>query len=240
MEEGGVRVEKEEPSEKKEEEELLLQIMKQSEYDVIEQLRKMPTQISLLSLILSSEVHRHALQKVLDWALVNPNITPGQFEKIVGQIQVSNFITFSEDEVDPASLKHAKALHVTVKCKGCIVAKVLIDNGSALNVLPNSTLAKLPIDPSAIRQSAMVVRAFDGTKRKVLGDINLPLQIGACTFNFTFQVMDIELAYTMLLGRPWIHSANAVPSTLHQRIKYIMSEKIIIVRAEEAMLVTKP
>ncbi len=75
---------------------------------------------------------------------------------------------------------------MTVKCKGCIVAKVLIDNGSALNVLPNATLARLPVDRSNIRQSAIVVRAFDGTRREVLGDIDLPLQIGACTFNVTF------------------------------------------------------
>ncbi len=52
--------------------------------------------------------------------------------------------------------------------------------------------------------------------------------------------MDIEPAYTMLLGRPWIHSANAVPSTLHQKIKYIMDGRIITVKGEEAMLVTKP
>ncbi|KAJ9168964.1 hypothetical protein P3X46_020437 [Hevea brasiliensis] len=229
-----------EPAEHKEEEELLLQIMKQSEYDVVEQLRKTPARISLLSLILSSEVHRQALQRILDQAFVNPDITPGQFEKIVGQIQASSFVTFSEDEIDPAGLRHTKALHVTVKCKGCIVAKVLIDNGSALNVLPSATSARLPVDQSDIRQSAMVVRAFDGTRREVMGDIDLPLQIGACTFNVTFQVMNIEPAYTMLLGRPWIHSANAVPSTLHQKIKYIMDGKIITVRGEEAILVTKP
>jgi len=93
----------------------------------------------------------------------------------VGQIQASSFVTFSEEEIDTAGLTHTKALHVTVKYKGCIVAKVLIDNGSALNVLPSATLARLPVDQSDIRQSAMVVRAFDGTRREVLGDIDLPL-----------------------------------------------------------------
>ncbi|KAJ9134943.1 hypothetical protein P3X46_032179, partial [Hevea brasiliensis] len=135
------KTEEVEPAGHKEEEELLLQIMKQSEYDVVEQLRKTHARISLLSLILSSEVHRQALQRILDQAFVNLDITPGQFEKIVGQIQASSFVTFSEDEIDPAGLRHTKALHVTVKCKGCIVAKVLIDNGSALNVLPSVTLA---------------------------------------------------------------------------------------------------
>ncbi|XP_058002272.1 uncharacterized protein LOC131179444 [Hevea brasiliensis] len=40
---------------------------------------------------------------------------------------------------------------IILKCKGCIIAKVLIDNGSALNDLPNATLAKLSVDPSAVR-----------------------------------------------------------------------------------------
>ncbi len=50
--------------------------MKQSEYNVIEQLKKTPARISLLSLILSLDVHRQALQKILDQAFVTPNITP--------------------------------------------------------------------------------------------------------------------------------------------------------------------
>ncbi len=73
-----------------------------------------------------------------------------------------------------------------------MVAKVLIDNGSALNVLPSATLARLPIGPSLMHLSNMIVRSFDGTKRDVLGDIELPIQIGACTFDVTFQVMNFE------------------------------------------------
>ncbi len=55
------KVEKGKPAGSSGEEELLLQIMKQSHYDVVEQLRKTPAQISLLSLILSLEVYRQAL-----------------------------------------------------------------------------------------------------------------------------------------------------------------------------------
>ncbi|XP_058008208.1 uncharacterized protein LOC131182875 [Hevea brasiliensis] len=173
-------------------------------------------------------------------AYIVPDISPEKFEKIVGQIQASNFVTLSDDEIDPAGLKYTKALHITVKCKECRVAKVLVDNGSALNVLPSAILAKLPVEPSLMHSSNMVVRAFDGTKRELLGDIELPLQVRACTFNVIFQVMDIEPTYTMLLGRPWIHSANAVAYSLHQKIKYVANEKLVTVKGEEAMLVTKP
>ncbi|KAG6467798.1 hypothetical protein ZIOFF_074311 (mitochondrion) [Zingiber officinale] len=41
------------------------------------------------------------------------------------------------------------------------------------------------------------------------------------------RVLDIEPAY--LIGRPWIHMAGAVPSTLHQRLKYHMDNRLVTV-----------
>lgn len=106
----------------------------------------------------------------------------------------------------PDGTGHTKALHISVKCKDHVVARVLIDNGSSLNVMPRSTLAKLPVDTSHMRPSTMIVRAFDGTRREVIGDIEIPIQIGPYTFDILFQVMDIAPAYSFLLGQPWIHS----------------------------------
>ena len=48
--------------------------------------------------------------------------------------------------------------------------------------------------------------------------------------------MDINLSYNCLLGRPWIHMASAVPSTLHQKVKFVMEESLITVATEEDMV----
>ena len=61
---------------------------------------------------------------------------------------------------------HTKALHISVKCKDFMIARCLVDNGSSLNVMPKSTLNKLPIDDSYLKPSFTVVRAFDGTNAK--------------------------------------------------------------------------
>ncbi|PKI45942.1 hypothetical protein CRG98_033666 [Punica granatum] len=42
-----------------------------------------------------------------------------------------------------------------------------------------------------------------------------------------------------LLRRPWIHSAGAVPSSLHQRLKFIVEEKLITVKGEEDYAIYK-
>ena len=72
-----------------------------------------------------------------------------------------------------------------------------------------------------MKHTHTVVRAFDGTRREVIGEIEIEMQIGPCTFKVEFQVMDISPSYNCLLERPWIHIAGAVPSTLHQKIKYM-------------------
>ena len=66
-----------------------------------------------------------------------------------------------------------------------------------------------------MRHTKIMVRAFDGTRREVIGEIEIETQIGPCTFTVEFQVMDISSSYNCLLGRLWIHIVGAIPSTLH-------------------------
>ena len=44
----------------------------------------------------------------------------------------------------------------------------------------------------------------------------------------------------MLAGRPWIHTAGVVPLTLHQKLKFIINDKLIIVSGKEDLLVCGP
>ena len=86
------------------------------------------------------------------------------------------------------------------------------------------------------RSTHTVVRAFDGTRREVTGEIEIEMQIGPCTFKVKFQVMDISPSYNCLLGKPWIHIARVVPSTLHQKIKFVTEGQLVSIAAEEDMI----
>ena len=48
--------------------------------------------------------------------------------------------------------------------------------------------------------------------------------------------MDISPSYNCLLGRPWIHIAGAVPSTLHQKIKFVTKKQLVCIATEEDMI----
>lgn len=66
----------------------------------------------------------------------------------------------------------------------------------------------------------------------------MPIKVGPQVFNTTFYVMDIQPAYCCLLGRPWIHGAGAMTSTLHQKLKYPVDGKIVTMYGEDEYLVS--
>ncbi|XP_052490803.1 uncharacterized protein LOC105793312 [Gossypium raimondii] len=213
-----------------------LKFIKHSEYSVVDQLHKQPARISVLALLLNSEGHRNALLKVLNETYVADDISVNKLDRLVGNISADNFISFSDDEIPLGGMGSTRALHITARCKGCILQGILIDNGSALNVLPLSTLNRLPVDSSHIKSCQNVVRAFDGTERKVMGRIDIPLLIGPTVYEVDFLVMDIKPSYSCLLGRPWIHSAGAVPSSLHQKLKLVSEGRVVTIDAKEDII----
>ena len=50
--------------------------------------------------------------------------------------------------------------------------------------------------------------------------IRLDMIIGELKSNTLFHVIDAKTSYNILLGRPWIHENDVVPSTLHQCFKF--------------------
>lgn len=88
-----------------------------------------------------------------------------------------------------------------------------------------------------IKPSRLIVRAFDSSQRFVIDEVDLPIKIGPHTFFVIFYVMDIYPAYNCLLVHPWIHSSGEVTSTLHQKLKFILNDKLITIDGEEDILV---
>ncbi|XP_070010073.1 uncharacterized protein [Nicotiana sylvestris] len=114
-----------------------------------------------------------------------------------------------------------------------IVEQVLVDNGSSANICPLSTLQKLMIGTERIHLNNVCVRGFDGEGKYSVRDIMLELSIGPVEFTMEFQVLDMAVSYNLLLGRPWIHAAKVVPSSLHQMVKFEWDRWEIVVHGDE-------
>ena len=119
-------------------------IIQQSEFKVFEQLNKTPDKISLLGLLMNSKPHLTLLVKILNKAHMAQDISVEGFGGIINNITANNYLTFIDEEIPVKGRGHNRALHVFVKCLYHIMAKVFIDNGSFLNVMPKATLDKFP------------------------------------------------------------------------------------------------
>lgn len=63
--------------------------------------------------------------------------------------------------------------------------------------------------------------------------------MGLHQFIITFQVMDIHLAYSFPLGRPWIHAVGAITSTFHRKLKFLFEDKLVIIYGKEDSIISE-
>ena len=138
-------------------------------------------------------------------------------------------IVFSEDDLPPEGSDHTRSLHISVGYLGRRVPSVLLDNGSALNICPLATAIALGYGPIDFEPSTQTVRAYDSTRREVMGTLTLKLMIGLVLLKVLFQILRILVSFNLLLGHPWIHSASAIPSSLHLKVKFIHDGQVITI-----------
>ena len=128
---------------------------------------------------------------------------------------------------------------------------MMVDDRSAINIYPLQILPNLEVKVEELTKSDLVIRAYDDSTRSVEGTFVAPMKTGPIEAIVKFIVLDILVTYALLLGRPWYHILGGVPSTVHQKVKFLldgevitidasMSKTISAVRDEQKQVVTPP
>ena len=109
---------------------------------------------------------------------------------------------------------------VTLKICGYDVKKVMIDQGSAAEIMYPDLYKGLNLKPESLTAYSSPLVSFEGKMVIPKGQIRLPVQIGTDVVEVDFIVMDAFSPYTTIMGRLWLHTLGVVSSTLHQKVKY--------------------
>ena len=139
---------------------------------------------------------------------------------MIGSINKELTISYFDKDLTKKGKHHNNLLHITVDAKGKRIPMVLIDDGSALNVCPLKTASYLGLNIEDFVPTDQHMRAYDMSRREVLGTITLELTIGLMIKKVGFQVLNIALCFNMLFRRPWIHDIEVVPSSLYQKVQF--------------------
>ncbi|XP_009123343.2 uncharacterized protein LOC103848123 [Brassica rapa] len=101
----------------------------------------------------------------------------------------------------------------------CLVKRILVDNGSS-NIIFLTAYQDLGLEENTLTRKVTPLIGFSGEVKQTPGEVILPVYAEGINLSTKFLVVDCESAYNMILGRPWIHDMGAVPSTLHQIVKF--------------------
>ena len=102
-------------------------------------------------------------------------------------------------------MRHIKPLYVA-HLDGRQVSKVLIDNGSTVNVMSLRMLRALGRSINDLIEIEVDVFAFTREVSKTLGILPIDIIIGSKTTLSSFFVTYFTANYNILLGRDWIHA----------------------------------
>ena len=116
---------------------------------------------------------------------------------------------------------HDDALVVTLKIGGYDVRRMLVDQGSAVEIMYHNLYNGLNLKPKDLMAYESPLVSFEGKTVIPKGQIRLPIQTDSEVVEVDFIVVDSYSPYTAIVVRPWLHALGALSSTLHQKVKYL-------------------
>ncbi|XP_060182361.1 uncharacterized protein LOC132612029 [Lycium barbarum] len=112
------------------------------------------------------------------------------------------------------------------------VKRIFIDPGSSANIIRWKVVEQLGLLDQIV-PATRVRNEFNIACETTKGEITLLVNTTGIVQHTKFYVIDGEMRYNTLLGRPWLHIMRALPSTLHQMLKFPTSEGVNIIHGEK-------
>ena len=130
---------------------------------------------------------------------------------------------------------HDDALVITLRIGGYNVRRVMVDGDSAVEVMYPDLYKGLGLKSEDLTPYSSPLMTFDGKLIIPKGMIRSPIQTDPKTVEVNFIVVDTYSPYTAIVGRPWLHTLEAVASSLHQRLKFSLGDAVHEIRGSQSM-----
>ncbi|XP_076888413.1 uncharacterized protein LOC143538838 [Bidens hawaiensis] len=120
-------------------------------------------------------------------------------------------VLFNDEDWDNIQDPHHEGLIITLYVGNYFVRRILVDNGSSVNIILLDTLKRMKILESKIVSQYSVLVGFSGEANSTVGEIKLLVYIEGVNSTHKVYVIDELTSFNVILGRPWIHDMKAVP-----------------------------
>ena len=136
------------------------------------------------------------------------------------RINIQPALSFSNKDKIGTIQPHDDALVVTLKIGGYDVKRVMMGQGSGVEIMYPNLYKGLNLRPEDLIVYNSPLVSFDGKVVIPKGQIRLLVQAGSEVGEVDFIVVNAYSPYTAIVARPWLHALGAVSFTLHQEVIY--------------------
>ncbi|XP_017426213.1 uncharacterized protein LOC108334788 [Vigna angularis] len=147
-------------------------------------------------------------------------------------------ITFTNADFHAPDPDHDDPMVITASIARYDVGKVLVDQGSSVNILYWSTFRKIALFEDLIAPFNEQIVGFSGERVDTRGYLDLRTRLGtsreAPELRIRFLLVEANTSYNALLGRPCLNAFGAIVSTPHLAMKFPTEHgDICTVRADQ-------
>ena len=139
-------------------------------------------------------------------------------------------ISFTEEDTRQLHHPHDDALVINLSMADFNTRRVLVDNGSSVDIIYYIVFQQMRIDKERLLPSDTPLVGFNGTKVFPVGTIALLVTIKTYPQQLikevSFLVIDCSSAYNAIIERPTLNAWRATTSTYHLLVKFSMEYRI--------------
>nr|XP_016472422.1 PREDICTED: uncharacterized protein LOC107794451 [Nicotiana tabacum] len=141
-------------------------------------------------------------------------------------------ISFSDKDVAGIVQPHNDTLVIFVLINKSRFKRVLIDPDSLANIIRLRVVEQLRLHDQIVL-AVRVLNEFNMACKTTKREITLLVNTAGTIQDTKFYVIEGDMRYNALFGRPWVHNMRAVSSTLHHALKFPTTEGIKMVYGEQ-------
>ena len=151
------------------------------------------------------------------------------------RVELPLVMGFSDEDKIGTIQPYDDALKITLRIGGYTVKRVIMDQGSAAEIMYPDLYKGLNLKAEDLTPYSSPLVSFEGKIIILKGQIRLSVQTGSKVVEVDFIVVDAYSPYTAIVARPWLHTLGAVSSTLHQKIKYPFEGQIKEILGDQSL-----
>uniref|UniRef100_A0A2N9HIX8 Uncharacterized protein n=1 Tax=Fagus sylvatica TaxID=28930 RepID=A0A2N9HIX8_FAGSY len=143
-------------------------------------------------------------------------------------------VSFSDEDLADVQMPHNDPLVITLRFGDYDVQRVLVDQGSFAEIMYKGLYEKLGLEEANLANFTTPVFGFTGESTIPMGKTTLPILAGPISLQTEFIVVRGTSPYNAIVGRDWLHRMKAVPSTLHQKLRFPTEEGVMEINGDQA------